>query len=177
MRVFLKEVKGKKLTDVENLAALERIEVQERDTEPISGIDASDDESDGIPLPPNVDFDELDAETSNVITLTSAEWQEACMVLTKVCSPFPSLALFLSLVPTYSHPYPFSPYSSHSRSLSLSYQHTRCRPNYKPSYMSLGRLFYSSQVLHVVIVYHVLYWRLTHSLSRIYPSFSLSRIK
>ena len=73
MRVFLKEVKGKKLTDVKNLAALERIEVQECDTEPISGIDASDNESDGIPLPPNVDFDELDAKTSNVITLTSAE--------------------------------------------------------------------------------------------------------
>lgn len=84
LRVFLKEVKGKKLTAVENIAALERIEVQEHDSElNISSNTPNDDNE--APLPPNVDFDELDAETSNVITLLPHERQEACMMLTKVC--------------------------------------------------------------------------------------------
>ena len=103
MCVFLKEVKGKKLTDVENLAALERIEVQECDSEPNDNSDVSDNKDDDTLLLPNVDFDELDAKTSNVVALTWTEWQEACMVLTKVCPPSVSLSLTHLL-----HPLSFS---------------------------------------------------------------------
>ena len=97
MCVFLKEVKGKKLTDVENLAVLERIEVQECDSEPNDNSDVSDNEDDDTLLLPNVEFDELDAETSNVLALTQTERQEACMVLTKVGPPSVSLSVIHSL--------------------------------------------------------------------------------
>ena len=56
--MFVKDVKGKRLADVEDLAALENIKVNED----YNSENESDNEDDDLPRLSNVDFNELDAK-------------------------------------------------------------------------------------------------------------------